>query len=583
MSVASRTEEIDLLVAGAGPAGMAAALTAASEGLNVLICEKSAYVGGTASTSAGTLWIPGNRQSTEAGYPDNIVDARTYLDRLIGANARQSVREVYLNTGQEAIDYLQKHGGLRFVPCGEHPDYQSALPGAAISGRAVVPAPFDGRALGKNFERVRPPIQEFMIFGGMMVGKADIPHLLGALKRPSHFIQAARLLARYAMDRLSFSRGTRLVMGNSLVAQLYQGLLTQGIPIAFETQVLELLKEGARVVGAIIETREGSLEIRARKGVVLATGGFARNDRLRAMLMPPKQPIYSMSIDTNSGDGVTLGNEAGGAIQQGKHDTGGLWTPVSIVHRKDGTKGLYPHLSLDRAKPGLIAVDGTGARFVNEAVSYHDFVLAMLAEQGSQRMPTYLICDDYFVRRYGLGAILPGLRLGTVRDINEYAKIRLSIADLAHAIGIEPARLQSTIERYNNAVAIGVDDEFNKGGTTFERFNGDASQAPNPCMGPIKTAPFYAVEVWPAEIACSSGLSTDEDGRVLNDAGIAIEGLYACGNDMASPFDGTYPGPGTTLGPAFVFAYRAARHATLARGTGSNDRIAEAPAREANS
>jgi succinate dehydrogenase/fumarate reductase flavoprotein subunit len=582
VSIGRSRKEVDIIVAGAGPAGLAAALVASSKGLDVLLCEKSALVGGTASTSAGTLWIPGNRLSSQAGYPDTVETARLYLDSLIGSNERQAVREAYLDTGQEAIDYLQKHSDLRFVPCGVHPDYRSTLPGAAVSGRAIIPAPFDGRKLGKDFERVRPPIREFMLFGGMMVGKADIPHLLGALKRPSHLIQAVRLISRYVMDRLSFSRGTRLVMGNSLVAQLYRALLARGVSIEFETEVRELLVEQGRVAGARIRGADGETEVRARKGVVLATGGFARNERFREMLMPHGQPIHSMSIGENTGDGVALATGIGGAIAQGKDDTGGLWTPVSIVHRKDGTQGLYPHLSLDRAKPGMIAVDGSGARFVNEAISYHDFVLAMFAHQDVRRGPTHLICDADFVRKYGLGAILPGPRRGTVRDVNEYAKIRSSISDLARSIDIEPARLQATVDRYNKAAAIGVDGEFGKGGNIFERFNGDASWSPNPCMGPITKPPFYALEVRPAEIACSSGLSTDENGRVLNNAGDPIDGLYACGNDMASPLDGTYPGPGTTLGPAIVFAYRAVRHAVSANMGRQVDQATRRARRTAN-
>jgi glycine/D-amino acid oxidase-like deaminating enzyme len=217
----TRQREVDLLVAGAGPAGMTAALVASLQGLSVLLCEKSDQVGGTGSTSAGTLWIPGNHQSKKAGFDDSAAKAEEYLDALVGNASGRELRVAFLRTGPAAIDYLERNSDVKFLPCGRHPDYRSNMKGAAISGRAIIPQPFDGRLLGADFTRLRPPIAEYMLLGGMMIGKADIPPLLGRFQSLANFSHAAKLLARYAADRLRYPRGTRLMMGNALTARLF--------------------------------------------------------------------------------------------------------------------------------------------------------------------------------------------------------------------------------------------------------------------------------------------------------------------------------------------------------------------------
>src|SRR4029079_15208568 len=212
--VALEAREIDLLVVGAGPAGMTAALVASLEGLDVLICEKSDQVGGTGATSAGTLWIPGNSQSKAAGYDDSAEQADRYLSGLVGETTHRELRDAYLKGGPAVIDYLTARTEVQFLPCGPHPDYRSNIAGAAFAGRAIVPAPFDGRALGGDFRRVRAPIPEFMLFGGMMVGKPDLAPLIGRFRSLKNFVYAAKLFGRYLVDRLRYPRGTRLMMGN---------------------------------------------------------------------------------------------------------------------------------------------------------------------------------------------------------------------------------------------------------------------------------------------------------------------------------------------------------------------------------
>ncbi len=553
--------EVDLLVAGAGPAGMAAALVASIEGLDVLLCEKSDQVGGTGATSAGTLWIPGNSQSRAAGYNDSAEQADTYLSALIGESTNRALRDAYLRTGPEAIDYLCARSDVQFMPCGPHPDYRSNMKGAAIAGRAVIPRPFDGRLLGEDFRRVRPPVPEFMVFAGMMVGKADIAPLIGRFRSIENFIYSAKLFARYLADRLRYPRGTRIMMGNALIGRLFYSLRKGKVPILFDASIVDVLGDRRGVTGARLHVAGKDIVVKARKGVVLATGGYAHNKTFRETFMPQPVPAFSMSYEGNRGDGIDIGQRLG-AVLAPERCTSGLWTPVSVVPRPDGSKGLFPHLVLDRAKPGLIAVNASGRRFVNEAASYHDFVLAMFeANKDVPSIPAYLICDAVFLKTYGLGVVYPGHRDPRKFVDNGYLVSAATLEELAGKIAVNAPQLRATVARYNRFAETGVDIDFGKGETELNRFNGDAAHKPNPCIGPLATPPFYALAVWPADIAVSTGLSTDADARVLDAEGKAIPGLYACGNDMASVMGGSYPGPGTTLGPAIVFAYRAVMHA----------------------
>jgi len=558
---ASRDLEVDLLIAGAGPAGMTAALVASLEGLAVLLCEKSNQVGGTGSTSAGTLWIPGNSQSRAAGFSDSAAQADRYLDALIGEAGNREVRNAYLQSGPAVIDYLCERSDVKFLACGVHPDYRSNVPGAAIAGRAIVPEPFDGRLLGPEFSRIRPPVPEFMLFGGMMVGKADISRLIGRFNSIGNFIYSAKLLARYLADRLNYPRGTRLMMGNALIGRLFYSLRRNRVPIMFDAAIADLAGDRNGIKGARLRSGGKDILVKARRGVVLATGGYGHNRNFRAAFMPKPVPEYSMSYEGNQGDGVGIGQRLGAAVAP-ERCTSGLWTPVSIVPRSDGTKGLFPHLVLDRAKPGLIAVNSAGRRFVNEAASYHDFVLAMFeSNKAEAAIPAWLVCDAAFIAKYGLGVVYPGHRNPGKFAENGYLVRAQSLDELARKIAIDAVQLSDTVSRYNGFAKSGVDVDFGKGETELNRFNGDADHKPNPCIGPVQMPPYYALAVWPADIAVSTGLATDADARVLGNDGKPIPGLYACGNDMASVMAGSYPGPGTTLGPAVVFAYRAVMHA----------------------
>lgn len=554
---------VDLLVIGAGAGGMSAALSAAIRGLDVLVCEKTDMVGGTSATSGGTTWVPGTANSHAAGVPDRIEDARSFLRHVVGNRGGDALREAFLDAGPAAIADLEENSELRFVAAAAHPDYLDG-PGAAYGGRALAPVAFDARQLGRDFARIRPPRAVFMGLGGMMVGRAELGALLNPFKSVANLRSTLTVVLPYLRDRLSHPRGTRLLMGNALVGRLFYSLRKRNVPIWFDSPLADLLRDpSGRIIGAVVQTASGRKTVLARRGVVLATGGIGWNKSLREKLFPQQIAPISQSPAGNTGDGIDIANRIGAALDDGG-DSAGLWMPCSMRKRPDGGQDVWPHILLDRAKPGLIAVGANGRRFVNEADSYHDFCRGMVNAGLSE---AWLIVDHPFITAYGLGLVLPGAR-GLTRLLRDGYLLRAdSLTALARQIGVDANGLAETVKENNSFSISGEDRAFGRGKSVVNRFNGDPAHGPNPCLGPIATAPYYAVKVVPVDLAGSGGLRISVDGEVLDDAGQAIAGLYACGNDASSVFRGTYPGPGTTLGPAIVFGWRIAQAAAKGRAS----------------
>ncbi|MDD2867878.1 FAD-dependent oxidoreductase [Neomegalonema sp.] len=554
-------EEVDLLVIGAGAGGMTAALSGAIAGLKVLLCEKTDLVGGTTATSGGTTWAPGTELSRRAGVPDSAEDAAEFLRHVVGNRGGEDLRAAFLASSAEAIADLERNSEVRFVAATAHPDYLDG-PGSAHGGRALAPVEFDGRLLGEDFRRVRPPRDVFMGLGGMMVGRAELGALLNPLASLANLKTTLRMVLRHFRDRIGHARGTRILMGNALVGRLFYSLRQKNVPIWFDSPLADFIRVEGEVVGAAIRTPQGLRRVRARRGVVLATGGLAWSKALRDKLFPAQIAPFSQAPATNSGDGVALATERLGAALDDGGDSAGLWMPCSTLKKPDGSFSIWPHILLDRAKPGLIAVGPDGRRFVNESDSYHDFCTGMI---GAGLKEAWLIVDDAFVRRYGLGLVLPGGR-GLNRLLRAgYLTRGATLEALAQAVGVDPRGLAESVAANNRFAAEGLDRDFGRGTSAMNRFNGDPEVKGNPCLGPISaTGPFYALKVVPVDLASSGGLRIDPNGAVLDAAGQVIPGLYACGNDASSIFRGTYPGPGTTIGPAMVFGWRIARHAATA-------------------
>jgi 3-oxosteroid 1-dehydrogenase len=554
-------EEYELVVLGAGAGGLTAALVASMEGLRTLLIEKSDQVGGTTAYSSGTVWIPNNAQQRQLGVTKDAAAALEYLDALVGERAKRELREAFITAGPEMLDYLARLTDVGFRVYPQQPDYRQDLPGATLGGRPLEPLPFDGRTLGKDFDRLRWPIPELMLFGGMMVTRGEAARLLRIGRSWDALRLGVRLVSRFAFDRLRYKRGTRLVLGNALAARLFKNLLDRRVGVWFSVKTKRLMLEQGRVCG-LVAARDGSeVRVRASRGIVLAGGGFPASPELRERYFPKPVAEYTSAFEGCVGDTLRMAQEIGASLGPSGEDNS-LWFPSSIATRKDGSTAVYPHIVLDRGKPGLVAVNAAGRRFVNEAVSYHEFTRAMYrSHREVATIPTWLVCDRSFIWKYGLGMIrplTPFLR-GYVR--RGYLKLAKSVEELARLIRVDAAGLAETIRAHNEFARTGVDDQFRKGENAYDRACGDPAHLPNPCIGPIQRPPFCAVAVVPTPLGTSLGLLTDAHGQVLDPSGRRIPGLYACGNDMHSAVGGEYPGAGTELGLAMTFGFLAARHA----------------------
>ena len=555
----------DVIVVGAGAAGCTAALVAAHAGLSVTILEKTEYIGGSTAVSGGAIWIPGTRFQTPDATDDRA-SVLTYLQCFLNNHGDPKLLAAFLDEGPNAIDFLEAHTALRFQSRPLAPDYRSELPGASRSGRTFDVVPFDARTLGDAFKWIRPPRREFTLFGGMMVNRRDIDALLGATKSWAALRHSASLLSRFVVDRFSYDRGTRLVMGNSLAGRLLKSVLDAGINLYRETKVEGLLKQQGSVKGVVVSHRGKTGRIVANRGVVLATGGFPVARQLAASAVPFAEMHRTVAPLSNDGDGIRLGISAGGRLAD--HNIGpALLTPVSILREANGTETVFPHLILDRQKPGLIAVAGDGRRFVNEARSYHDFVLGMYAHDDA--VPAHLVCDADFLWRYGLGLLKPRSLSPRRLVAAGYLFEAPTIIKLAKQIGVASEALSEAVNRNNEAAISGKDLDFGRGSSLYERHLGDPDHGPNPCIGPIRKPPFYAVKVFPGDIGSAVGLVTDARSRVLDGQDAPVPGLFCCGADMNSVFAGTYPGSGITLGPALTFGYIAGKELASQNPAGS--------------
>ena len=557
-------EEFDVVVLGAGAGGMTAALVAADAGLRTLLVEKTTQIGGTTARSGGAAWIPGNHQQDALERTGDAQAALRYLDALVGERGDRALREAFIEHGPQMLRFLEERTAIRFAIAPDEPDYRQDVAGASLGGRALRAAEFDGSALGADFERIAPPLPELMVFGTIMVTRAEVARLVDFPSSAGAFALAARLYARYLRDRTRFSRGTRLVLGNALVARALQSLRAAGVPIWFDARTDHLVLDGGRVSGLVIARAGVRRRVRAVRGIVLAGGGFPASAALRRRFLPSPIPVYTPAHEGATGDTLLLAEEIGAAIATGRDNA--FWFPSSVAKRPDGTMAVFPHIVLDRAKPGLIAVNAAGRRFVDEAASYHEFARAMYRSNArTPTIPAMLVCDRWFLWKYGLGLVHPHTRrLGRFLE-GGYLQRADTLEELARRIEVAPDGLRETVARFNAFARSGIDEDFHKGENAFDRKHGDDAHLPNPCLGPIAAPPYYAVAVYPTPLATSAGLRVNPNAQVLDRAGRPIVGLYACGGDIESPMGGEYPGPGAQIAAAMTFGYLAARHAVRAQ------------------
>lgn len=567
--------QCDVLVVGTGASGMSAAITAAAQGLKVVVTEKEPLFGGTTARSGGWLWIPGTHLASEQGLSEPEGAARTYLAHEAGSHFDGARVDAFLTHGPEAVRFFTSRTCVQFDMPPVFPDYHAEAPGGQQGGRSMVTRPFDGRQLGARIRNLAMPLPELTVFGMMLGSGKEIWHFMRAFRSLVSFFYVARRLTRHAIDVLRFGRGMTLTNGNALAGRLAKAAMDLEIPVWLSSPVQDLVVREGRVAGAVVMHEGQAVTVEARLGVVLACGGFPHDIARRAALFPHApsgQEHFSPSPKSNTGDGLRLAEAAGGYVDP-TIPHAAAWVPTSVTRRQDGSQGVMPHF-IDRAKPGVIAVTARGRRFANEANSYHDFVQDMVkACAGEPEVMAWLICDHRTLRRYGLGCVAP-FPIPIKRHLaSGYLRSGATIADLARATDIAPAALESTIERFNAGARRGADPEFGKGSQAYNRFQGDAQHGPNPCVAPIEKAPFYAIRLVVGDIGTFAGLATDAATRVLDRNRQPIPGLHAVGNDAASIMGGNYPGAGITLGPALTFGYIAGIE--LARAGGINRRPAD--------
>ncbi|WP_269501286.1 FAD-binding protein [Burkholderia sp. IMCC1007] len=544
--------EVDVIIMGAGAAGMTAAIVSENEGLEPLVLEKTDQVGGTSAWSVGMMWFVDSSPMRTAGFKDSLDNARKYFAATVGATVDRSLQETYISHGRVALDYLLRESELEVVAV-DYPDYHPELEGGMF-GRAHAPLEFDGRKLGEHFKDLRAPLPAFAPFGGMMLDLVDLLHFLSFTRSARSFFHVLKRFARYGMDRMSHHRGTRLVGGNALTGRLYKTMLDRKIDVWLRACATRLIMVDGMVIGAEV-TRDGrTVRVRARRGVVIATGGYPGNLAMRREHSRQPTVELGLGLPSNIGEGIQLGESAGGRIDHNSRDTG-YYVPVSAYSRRGGGMELWGHFMLDRPKPGFIAVGKDGKRFTNEAASYHDFTLGMF-EAGA--IPAYLIADAAAIKKYGIGVILPGSMSLRRYEKAGYLFSGRTLGELAGNIGVDPTGLERTVARNNRFASSGIDEDFGKGSSAYNIYKGDPTHSPNPCLGAIEKGPFYAVKLMPGDFGTSRGLVTGSNGEVLDGDNRPIPGLYACGNDMNSPVGGHYIGAGITLGPAVTFGYLAA-------------------------
>ncbi len=560
-NVTQQDYAVDWLVAGAGAGGMTGAVVAHQLGGSVLLVEKEPVYGGTTAKSGGVAWIPANHRLGEFGIEDSSERAYQYLHGLIGDSVPAPRVRAYAERASEMLRFMMRHSHVHYTPLPAYMDYYDSVPGYLNGGRSMDPAPLHIRHLGAaastmsrdHYTGLLLPFNVSVVEGRRLQDMDAGAYLLGA-----------KLAARYYLDlpaRLARRGDDRLTLGPALVARLRRSLLDRDIPLWLDTPITEMLYENGRVCGAKVLRRGEPVTVRAKRGVLLCTGGFARNAGLRRQYQPqPSSDRWTAAAPGATGDGIALGEQVNAALG---FMGSAWWSPTYLL-----PDGRSLALISGKSNPGSIMVNRQGKRFTNEAQPYEDVVKDQYASEGRGEgaVPCYLIFDAQFREKYTAGHIKPAKITPDSRLPQDYFdKGLLSRADtlfeLGATLGMDGHALAQTVADFNHHARLGKDPLFGRGDSLHDRYYADPKVQPNPSLAPLEKAPFYALRCEPGDLDTKGGLLCNEHAQVLDRSGDVIAGLYAAGNASAAVMGDTYPGAGSTIGSAMTFAYIAARHA----------------------
>jgi 3-oxosteroid 1-dehydrogenase len=553
-------KEVDVLVVGSGAGGLLSALVARSNHADVLVIEKDRLWGGSSATSGAGIWIPASDQAAEAGFKDDVKQAFKYVRKLSAKNVPDANIRAFVENAAGMLRWLTANTEIHYLAF-PYPDYHAENPGGSPTGfRTHMPLPLDGKKLGKDVETLRFASPAASLFGYLNWHFDETYILLYRAKGWQWHL--AKSLARYWFDwpfRFKSRKDRRLTLGNALVGGLRLKMNELGIPLWRETPLLELVTEQGKVTGAVVTHQGKPMRIGARKGVILAAGGFDKDAEMRAENAPLYRNTHlSGGVPSNTGDSIRAGTAVGAATL----NLQSAWAaPVFHVPGEYGGRLS----TIERALPGCIMVNQRGERYLNEAASYHITGQTMARRQleHGDASPTWFVFDHTYRHKYPAGPVYPLVPDWLHRgEVGAMLKKGRTVEDLAAQIGVDPARLAVTIARFNEHAAKGEDPDFHRGEAAYDKMYGDPSVTPNPCLRPLSTGPFYALPMYPGDIGTNGGLLTDANAQVIDTKGKPIAGLYAVGNNAASAMGESYPGAGVTIGPAMTFGYIAARHLT---------------------
>ena len=553
------TEEYDVIVVGSGAAGMVAALTAAHQGLSAVVIEKAAHFGGSTARSGGGVWIPNNEILKRDGVTDTADAARTYLHTIIGDVVAPERIDTYLDRAPEMLSFVLQNTPLEMCWVPGYSDYYPETPGGRPGGRSIEPKPFDAKRLGPDMSGLEPAYGKVPL--NVVVMQQDYVRLNQLKRHPRGVLRSLKVGIRSVWSNM---RGKNLVgMGRALIAPLRIGLQDAGVPVLLNTALTDLYYEDGVVRGVYVrdmnepEIAEPRL-IRVRRAVILGSGGFEHNEQMRVKYQRgPITTEWTVGAAANTGDGIVAAEKLGAALELMEDAWWGPTVPLEGA----------PWFALsERNSPGSIIVNMSGQRFMNESMPYVEACHQMYGGQyghgdgPGENIPAWLLFDQQYRNRFIFAGLQPGQRIPT-KWLDSGVIVKAStLEELAQKTNLPVEGLHATIERFNGFARSGVDEDFHRGESAYDRYYGDPTNKPNPNLGEISHPPYYAAKMVPGDLGTKGGIRTDVHGRALRDDDSVIEGLYAAGN-VSSPVMGhTYPGPGGTIGPAMTFGYLAALH-----------------------